>query len=286
MTQDHPLFEIVTTTAGAVSIRNKKLNEIMHNPVGPWKEAHSLYIHPSRLVERLRAGALEEELVIYDVGLGAAANSLAALHCHQSITGAKRPLRIVSFERETSLLRFALDHAGSFDHFRGFERAMENLLADGTWQAEGMTWELREGDFLDRIGKEAHGADLVFFDPYSMTVNPEMWTVECFRQIRAKCREESEEGALLLNYSRATPFRTALFLAGFYVGQGPETGLKPETTQASTKLRGLSMPLGGKWLDRWKRSHAKMPPELPSSEWGAIEDFILGHEQFRTHPND
>src|SRR5688572_17471064 len=100
--QGHPLFEIVTTTAGAISIRNKQVNEIMHNPVGPWVEANALYIDQSHLRERLIEAP--EEFVIFDVGLGAAANSLAALACIKSLGPKSRPVRIVSFERELELL--------------------------------------------------------------------------------------------------------------------------------------------------------------------------------------
>ncbi len=75
----HPLFEIVTTTLGVTSIRHKIVDEIMHNPVGPWAEANALYIEQSKLGQRLAAPG--EELILFDVGLGAAANALAALHC-------------------------------------------------------------------------------------------------------------------------------------------------------------------------------------------------------------
>lgn len=37
-------FEIVTTTMGATSIRDNRVNEIMHNPVGPWAEANALCV--------------------------------------------------------------------------------------------------------------------------------------------------------------------------------------------------------------------------------------------------
>ena len=119
MSDKHPLFEIVTTTAGAVSIRNKALNEIMHNPVGPWAEANSLYIDQSKLEDRLRETS-EEELVLFDVGLGAAANALAALHCAARIPGRSRVLKLISFERDLELLRFALQNSSKFAHFSGF----------------------------------------------------------------------------------------------------------------------------------------------------------------------
>jgi tRNA U34 5-methylaminomethyl-2-thiouridine-forming methyltransferase MnmC len=275
---DHPLFEIVTTTAGAISIRNKALNEIMHNPVGPWKEANDLYIDPSSFAWHL-SQVSQKELVLFDVGLGAAANALAALHCWKKTPNA-RSLRIVSFERDLDLLEFALEHADQFEHFGGFETAMRTLLDKGSWGEGNLHWELRHGDFTALIENEKHHADLVFYDPYSFQVNGEMWTTSCFTKLLAKCKTSEEGGAVLYNYTRATPVRVALLTAGFFVGQGPATGLKPETTQASTTLSRLKQPLDARWLDRWSRSHVPYPPGCLPEEQDEMSWRVRSHPQF------
>ncbi len=269
-----PIFEIVTTTAGAVSIRNNVVNEIMHNPVGPWAEANALYVAPSRLRERL--ASVGPELVIFDVGLGAAANALAALHCAR-LAGGVRPLRLISFERDLDLLKFALENSAQFAHFSGFEDAISTLLATGRWAEPGICWELRHGDFLQLIEREEFLADLIFFDPYSHKVNLDMWTVRAFAKLRER---SSNSGALLFTYSRATPIRTAILHAGFFIGKGPATGLKDETTQAATKLEDLAEPLGRPWLERWQRSHKPDPLGATPEECVAIRRAILAHPQF------
>lgn len=265
-------FEIVTTTAGALSIRNNVVNEIMHNPVGPWAEANALYIEPSQLAKRLNSPG--PELVIFDVGLGAAANALAALHCAR---GKARTMRLVSFELDLELLQFALENSIQFEHFRGFEGAIGTLLKDGIWSDGTITWELRHGDFLELIESETQIADLVFFDPYSHKVNLEMWTVHAFQKLRRKC---SENGALLFTYSRATPIRAALLHAGFFAGHGPATGLKDETTQASTRLEDLANPLGLEWLEKFKRSHKQLPLGASEGDSARLHNSILNHPQF------
>lgn len=276
---EHPLFEIVTTTTGAVSIRNKDVNEIMHNPVGPWLEANALYIDQSRLRERI-ARHEDGELVLFDVGLGAAANALAVLHCARGLPFPKRPLHLVSFERDLDLLKFALAHADSFEHFKGYETILETLLCEGRWSEPGLTWELRHGNFTELIEQEPTRAHVVLFDPYSPQVNREMWSTDCFRKVRAKSRDESEGGTLLYTYSQATPIRVALLVAGFYVGQGTATGLKEETTQAATCVKDLPSPLGSRWLERWKRSGAPYPFECAVDQQDQIKTLILEHPQF------
>jgi tRNA U34 5-methylaminomethyl-2-thiouridine-forming methyltransferase MnmC len=275
---DHPLFEIVTTTAGAVSIRNKALNEIMHNPVGPWREANALYIDQSKLAARLREKSAEE-LVLFDVGLGAAANALASLHCAAGLKDG-RSLRLISFERELELLKFALKHSAKFSHFAGYEGAIRDLLERGHWQNENVKWELRAGDFRETLLRESHKPHLIFYDPYSSKVNREMWSIEAFRALRLKSREANEGGTLLFTYSQATPIRVALLAAGFYVGHGISSGPKEETTQAATHLPDLEFPLAKKWFERWSRSRAQVPFECPPENEDALRALVRGHQQF------
>ena len=279
----HPLFEIVRTTAGVTSIRNKLVNEIMHNPVGPWVEANELYVQQSHLQTRLREA--QEELVIYDVGLGAAANALAILHCAEGVAiSDRRPLHLISFEKDVELLRFARAHSDEFEHFRRFLEAIDILLAQGEWKENGIRWELREGDFVELIAHEKTRPHLIYFDPYSPKVNDEMWTVRNFQQLRSRCRTLAEGGTILYTYTQATPIRTALLLAGFSVGYGQPTGLKEETTQAASDLSLLSSPLGDKWLRRWRASHTAIPTDRSDLDRESLEGYLLALPQFTGKP--
>jgi len=260
----HPVFEIVTTTAGAISIRNKLVNEIMHNPVGPWVEANKLYIDQSNL--RARCGA-SSEFVLWDVGLGAGANALAALTCVQALSPhASLPLRLISFERDLELLKFAVAHAEQFPHFDGFAGPIRQFLETGLWRHDAVVWELRHGEFPELVDCEKTQPNLIFFDPYSPDVNPEMWTFSCFEKIRKKCRSSAEGGTDLYTYSQATRIRAALIAAGFFVGYGDSTGLKAETTAAATDLGMLKKPLAQPWYKRWQKSHLRHPTDLTSEQ--------------------
>ena len=87
-------------------------------------------------------------------------------------------------------------------------------------------WELLEGDFRDRLA-EAAAPDLVFFDPFSLHTDSELWTEDVFAQIFAK---RAPEGCALYTYSVSTAVRAALIKAGFRVARGAPTGPKTETT--------------------------------------------------------
>lgn len=273
---NRPIFEIVTTTAGAVSIRNNVVNEIMHNPVGPWVEANALYIEQSELARRLGEN-LSDEFVIFDVGLGAAANALAALHCirQAQAQGRCRPVRLVSFEIDLDLLRFALQHAHEFEHFKGYETMLAELLEKSYWSEPGLIWELRTGDFLQLIETEPHKAHLIFYDPYSPKKNKDMWGLKVFAKLRRRSRELHEGGTVMYTYSQATPIRAALLASGFHVGYGTATGLKEETTQAATVREFLPKPLDVKWLNRWKASQAPYPYDASESDRASVSAAIL-----------
>lgn len=281
-------FEIVTTTAGVLSIRNKIVNEIMHNPVGPWKEANELYIDQSRFKERLLKND-PSPLVLFDVGLGAAANALAALHCIKSLVESDsvdssrvRNLHIISFENNLSLLEFALLNSHHFPSMHDYREAMRTLLDKDKWVSpcKRITWELRHGDYLDFIKRETTPPELVFFDPYSPSKNRDMWSLSSFESLFALVRT-SNKAMSLFTYSIATPVRAAMLMAGFYVGYGKATGLKVETTQAATCLEELIEPLNARWWSRWNASHTKMPYDVLESEEAAFKERILSHPQFK-----
>jgi queuine tRNA-ribosyltransferase len=269
----HPVFEIVKTSLGAVSIRDKTVDEILHNPVGPWNEANALYVDQSRLKVKLQKRD-EGELVLFDVGLGAAANALASIACAKTLGSASRPLRIISFERNLELLKFALTHSAQFEHFREYESVLERILTVGEWSSDNVSWDLRFGEFLEKIESEKYRAHLIFFDPYSPVVNSEMWTTSCFEKIRRLSREPRDGGTSLYTYSQATRVRAAMLRAGFFVGYGVGTGWKGATTVATTERESLAQPLDQAWYKRWQKSHLRYPFDCGANDESAFDSFM------------
>jgi len=275
-----PQYEIVTTTAGAISIRDNLVNEIMHNPVGPWVEASALYVEQPKLRERI-LNLKSPELVIFDIGLGAGTNAIAALKCFLDLPDrTHQRIKVVSFERNLDLLRFALSHSQAFDFFKGFEVAVNSLLNDGRWEAPHLIWELRFGDFLELLETESERPHIIFFDPYSPKMNQEVWTTRAFQKIFSIRRSKEQGATILYTYSQATPVRSAMLLSGFFVGHGQGTGLKMETTQAATQIDLLDFPLGEKWLLRWQKSQTPLPYDAEPMDHSKIAEAISGHSQF------
>ena len=281
-------YEIHRGPAGFNSVRQISSGEVMHSVNRPEDEANRLYVEQSALATRLTAGAATtEELVVWDVGLGAASNAMAVLRCFErclaeKADGTLRPLRLVSFECDLDPLRLAASHAGYFPHVR--HGAPKAILAHRHWTHEsgGMHWELHHGDFL-QLFAAAKPPDLIFYDPFSYKTDSVLWTAETFARILAACAPKSAE---LYTYSAATSARVALLNAGFFVGEGVGTGPKADTTIAFTRADGASAHprparlLGSEWLARWRRSSSKIPAALPPEAHAAFEKRIEAHPQF------
>jgi tRNA U34 5-methylaminomethyl-2-thiouridine-forming methyltransferase MnmC len=253
-------FELVRLGNGVQSIREFAVGETMHPGLGPAAEAEVLYVKQLRLVERLRAH--EGEFVVWDVGLGAAANVLGVL---RAARGSDATLRLVSFDHSAEMLRFAIEHAGSLGYLEEFlERLRE--LADKrcvTFTDDGLrvTWQFVLADFPSWLrGQDVARAPkphAILFDPYSPARNPAMWTAPLFARLFAVL--DPARSCALATYSRSTMTRVALLLAGFYTGVGHATGLKEETTLAANTPALVEELLGQPWLERVQRSGGAEP---------------------------
>ena len=281
-------YEIHTSPQGFSSIRQISSGEMMHSVNNPRDEANKLYIEQSRLGARLLTRATQaDELVIWDVGLGAATNAMTAVYCFEkcyaeSAAISIRPLRLVSFESDLDALTLAAKDPGRFPHLR--HGAPFKILENGKWEHASrlLQWELLNGDFRTFI-ESAEIPDLIFYDPFSYKTDGALWTAEIFSRIFKRCAPKSAE---LYTYSASTAVRVALLAAGFFVAEGVGTGPKSDTTIAFTRADGasehpLSPPLLGQaWLRRWRRSDAKFPATLSNEARSHFENLIEKHPQF------
>lgn len=262
-------YEVLIDAQKIARIRQIGSGETMHPGGRPDDEACLLYVNQSKLKERLSEHS-DEPLVLWDVGLGAAHNAMAAIRCAEqlhAIDALRRPLRIISFERDLDPLQLALNHMRHFPHLR--HAAPHHLMNKGSWAAKEakIVWVLRVGDFLEELAR-ADNPDIVYYDPFSYKTDAPLWTLSCFEQVHACAKER---GATLVTYSTSTAVRAVLLAAGFYVARGEGVGNREESTIAFGTWP-ISHPaplLDSRWLGRWQRSSAR-------------EDSLLS--RLHTHP--
>ncbi len=268
MTRGH---EVVRTRGGAMAIRSLAEGEVMHPGVGPLVEAEELYVRQSRLAARLEAREHAPEndgtLVLFDIGLGAGSNALAAWATSERAAPGAARLLIISFERDLGALELAVELALGPAPALASEFGMEGerltaargLLATGHHETARTSWRLARGDIIDSLQAESAKADVIYWDPFSPRANPESWTVAAF----AAARRVAGTRCTLFTYSAATSVRVALLLAGWTVGAGAAIGEKLATTAAAVDVRALGAPLDARWLARLARSGAPLPADAP-----------------------
>ncbi|HTA95976.1 MAG TPA: MnmC family methyltransferase, partial [Verrucomicrobiae bacterium] len=226
-------------------------------------EAEALYVNQLRLRERLKNNS--GEFVIWDVGLGAAANALTVLRATRDIAC---QIRLVSFDHTLEPLEFALKNVDSLGYFGGYENHLREFLRahrvnfqDGP---QSVDWELQLGDFpkflksqIANPKSKIPSPHAILFDAYSPAKNPAMWTLPLFKNLFQLL--DPQRPCALPTYSRSTILRVTLLLAGFFAGVGHATGEKEETTIAANTLELISEPLDRHWLERARRSHSAEP---------------------------
>ncbi|GAB4242850.1 MAG: hypothetical protein OHK005_06850 [Candidatus Methylacidiphilales bacterium] len=258
------LFRTVPLPGGDWTLADTRNGEVFHPRLGAEREAELLYVRPWGLRQAL-AQPSSDPVVVWDIGLGAAGNAAAVLHCWREV-GA-RPLELWSFDRNRDALaaakQFRENHPDSFNWlqdlppelFAGVNRfQMEN--------PEGQTavWQVVEDDFVGWAARQPTGSHrpfLAMVDLYSPEASVHEWTLSHWRNIRRSLAEDA--ATRFVFHSRSTAVRVTLLLAGFWVGRGPSLGAKEETTVAALSLDRLSEPLGQAFLDKVCRSTNSAP---------------------------
>jgi tRNA U34 5-methylaminomethyl-2-thiouridine-forming methyltransferase MnmC len=276
-----PGYKLVKVASGAHSVHSLAYRETFHPVIGPAAEAEALYVRQTRLLERLQTHT--GEFVIWDVGLGAAANPLAVLRAVSESRASRREeahsehpkgstpnrIRFISFDQTIEPLKFALSHAKDLDFLLGYEEQMEQLVHHKAVSFDSglhpVKWELHLADFPAFLNSAASGnlpkPHLIMFDAFSPATNPAMWTLPVFTRLFSLL--DPARPCVLPTYSRSTMLRVTLLLAGFFVGIGHATGEKEETTVASNRLEMVEEPLGRRWLQRVRRSTSAEPLHEP-----------------------
>ena len=170
-----------------VSLRHIPTGAIMHSQP-PIDEARG-FVARGGLADALRSPA-SEPFVVWDVGMGVAANAMASIHCYEELAalGPVRPLLIVSFENDLDSARLATRHNKLFPWVR--HAGPTGILKKGRWQSKehpGLTWMLIFGDFLETMSHALPPPDVIYYDLPNDAAHERLWTAAAFARVSAVC---------------------------------------------------------------------------------------------------
>jgi queuine tRNA-ribosyltransferase len=254
-------YEVILQAGDISSIRQISSGETLHSVNRPTEEAMNLYVKPSDLVRRFQEGQPDDKnLIVWDVGLGAATNAMVLIHELLKVENPKGKIQIISFENDLDSLRLALKNPHRFEYLK--HAAPATLLKDQLWIniEKNIEWKLVLGDFSSTYST-APIPDVIFYDLFSSKNGEGLWGFDFLKKLKNYCLNQTVQ---LLTYSASTRVRSQFLAAGFYVAYGNPSGPK-ETTSEIWNLhpsvvinngRDSRRWLGPEWLDRWSRSGA------------------------------
>lgn len=260
--QPGTVYQLVLTGDGSHTLYLPAYDEHMHSLSGAYEEALLKHVRPSGLL-----GKQADRLAVLDIGFGLGYNILAlivSLH-EQRYTGG---ISVISFEKDRALLP-ALRSICFTDGRDGPYSLVREAYMNGTVRHGQTRVDVKFGDARRSVRSLPSGYfDAVFFDPFSPSRNPELWSVDFFREMSRVMKDD----AVLTTYSSALQVRGALIEAGFMVGRGPSVGGKREGTLASKT--GAIPPLAAGELSLLRSNVRSVPyrDELLRDEPSAILD--------------
>ncbi|OHD63752.1 MAG: hypothetical protein A2176_14540 [Spirochaetes bacterium RBG_13_51_14] len=214
---------MVETGDGSYTLYLSEYDEHMHSLSGAYEEALLKHVYPSGIVL-----SKKKSLTVLDVGFGLGYNTLALI-AELTRNDFKGRCAVYALERERFLTP-VMDALVFHDMRDSIYSMLKSAYLHGTSQTDAVTVTVLHGDARESVRTLCNQAfDAVFFDPFSPSRNPELWSVEFFIELY---RLMSNTG-VLTTYSCAPQARMAMIEAGFIVGSGPSVGGKREGTLAA-----------------------------------------------------
>ena len=225
-------FVPIRTADGSPTLYHPRYRQAFHSIAGADAEAVRKFLEPGRLAERLAEG---KPVRMLDVGFGLGGNVFAACRMAKQIPGAR--LEITSLESDLRTLQAARQLHDPESPEYGI---LEALTAQHHYEDPAVRIDLLPGDARQTLPGLPDGEfDLIALDGFSPESNPELWTMQMFRQYRNKLEPSAGR---LLTYSSAFPVRGAMLKNGFFVADTPAFGRKrPGTAGALHPLSDLAV---------------------------------------------
>ncbi|HOJ50140.1 MAG TPA: MnmC family methyltransferase [Spirochaetota bacterium] len=218
-------MKYIKTADNSLTLYSEEYQETYHTVAGAYSEAINKFIEPSGILD------CPDNKRLLDIGFGLGYNSFVLLDL---LLNKKSDISfsIYSVEKNKSLL--------SYCFFEKYAEYYKRLEKDGEFKINNIYFKLFIGDARLIIKNfEKKFFDLVFLDPFSPPKNPELWTLQFFRNIKSLLKDDGK----VLTYSSALPVISAFLKAGFYVGYTPGFGRKRGGLIASLKKEDIKKEL-------------------------------------------
>lgn len=198
-------MKLIRTKDGSFSAYNEQINESYHSISGALEEAIEKHVKPLNI---------EDGMAILDFCFGLGYNSIAALQGHKN-------LRITALENDLGILELMKDLEVPELIKKDYTFFSDLTKISYKKDERNNSIDLILGDAMQTVKSlEKNRFERVFFDPFSPSKQPEMWSEYLFRDIFALMTH----GGQLSTYSCAGWIRRNMVKVGFKVIDGPVIG--------------------------------------------------------------
>ncbi|GAB3180743.1 tRNA (5-methylaminomethyl-2-thiouridine)(34)-methyltransferase MnmC2 [Telluribacter humicola] len=213
---------LVYTADGSNSLYNTELDQHYHSMQGALQESRHVFINLGLKPALEQASA---PVRIFEMGFGTGLNALLAW---QQADDFQKPVEYLGVEAYP--IADEEVEGLNFDEITG--KAGLAQLHQAPWSAYTRLTEYfsfcKVHTTLEDFTLNDAPFDVIFYDAFSPTAQPELWTEEVFARIAAMTRP----GGVLVTYSAKGSVRRALDAVGFSVEKHPGPGRKREVVKA------------------------------------------------------
>jgi tRNA U34 5-methylaminomethyl-2-thiouridine-forming methyltransferase MnmC len=231
---------------GSHTLYSENFHQHFHNPNGAISESRHVFFDTPNISERLLKS---DSFHIFELGFGTGLNLLLLM---EQLCKMDSVPDVTIHSVEAYPLK--LDQAIKLNYPDKLEltNAAELLacifrdlrFGNNTFQLKkNVQFNLFIGSFEEFPDPEHH-FDMIFFDPFSPDVNPDLWTAHTF----GKLASWSKPDVLLSTYGASSAGRAAMAASGWKIARAPGALGKREMTLAS---------LDPEQLSNWKRLNEK-----------------------------
>ena len=215
------------TEDGSITLYNPEYEEYYHSKSGALEESFEKFVKPCEIKELAKKGHIK----ILDIGFGLGYNAIAAIDTALKANN-NCEIEIISLENDKSVLLKLKSLKPKLKHYGIIEKLeYDPITKSYLYEDKKIHLRIKIGDATQIIKTINDKFDAVFLDPFSPAKNPELWTVEFFKDIKQRMKQ----GTILATYSYAKTIRNNLAKAGFTVKDGPIIGRRSPSTIAVIK---------------------------------------------------
>jgi tRNA U34 5-methylaminomethyl-2-thiouridine-forming methyltransferase MnmC len=214
--------EIQITQDGSTTIHLPELNESYHSKHGAIQEAYHVFIKSGfSLFEGKSVSVLE---IGFGTGLNAFITFLEAQKSNQKIDYVG--VEAYPITRDEALQMNYVSELNALDTNEIFQKMHENTWEEKHSISDNFTLTKRKQMFQDI--NDLNQFDLIYFDAFGFSVQPELWSEEIFQKMFAALKN----GGVLVTYACRSSIKRAMLSSGFSVEKLPGAPGKREMLRA------------------------------------------------------